>query len=157
MLWKFLETAAPKEKDWHNNQYWMSELPKTTKGKLKCAQQFQQDAIKMKPPQDWDMSVLAFAIQNHPNLLKDVQKDDVTKMKDKRNVQCHKNPATYEKEEFDKLFIDLDGSYKNLLGEPEARCVSKKLKKIKESKFSSRKALKLYKLVLCRTNLVSCE
>ena len=102
----FWRQQHQKKKDWHNNQYWMSELPKTTKGKLKCAQQFQQDAIKMKPPQDWDMSVLAFAIQNHPNLLKDVQKDDVTKMKDKRNVQCHKNPATYEKEEFDKLFID---------------------------------------------------
>ena len=149
VLHEFLDTAVPKEKDWHNNQYWMSEVPKE---KLKGSQRFQQDAIKKEPPQKWDMARLAFAILNNPSLVEGKQefKDAVEKMRDSRNVLSHILHATYEKKEYDKLFIDLEDSYKSLLGEPEARRV-KKLRKIKESKFSSRKALKLYKLVLCRT------
>ena len=117
----------------------MGELPKNTKGKLKSTHPFQRDAIETKPPEHWDMSILAFAIQNHPNLLKGKQteSDAVKIMKDKRNVLSHKFPATYEKEGFDKLFFDLDGSYTSLLGESEARRFCEDLKKIKESKFSS--------------------
>ena len=151
VLRKFLETAVPGKDEWLSNEWWMSELPKNVKGKLKSTHPFQRDAIEKKPPKHWDMSILAFAIQNHPNLLKDKQKesDAVENMKDKRNVLSHKNPATYEKEEFDELFIDLDDSYKSLLGESEARRFSEGLKKIKESKFGSIKAFKMYKLVLC--------
>ena len=141
VLHTFLDTAVPKEKDWHDNQYWMSELPKNAKGKLKYAQPFQRDAIETISPQKWDMSVLAFSILNHPNLLKDVQKVAVEKMRDKRNVLSHKTRATYKKEEYDQLFTDLDGSYKSLLGEPEAQDFREKLEKIKESKFSAIKAL----------------
>ena len=149
VLHTFLDTAIPKEKDWHDNQYWMSELPKNAMGTLKFAQQFQRDAIEKKLPERWDMSILAFAIQNHPNLVEGKQEfeDAVKNMKDKRNVLSHKFPATYEKEEFDQLFIDLDGSYKSLLGEPEAQHFSEALKKIQKSKFGSREA----KLALCRT------
>ena len=119
----------------------MKALPKNAKGELNFGQRFQRDAIKMKPPKDWDMSVLALAIQRHPNLLKGKQteSDAVKNMKDKRNDLSHKHPATYAKKEFNQLFIDLDDSYKSLLGESEARFFSKELKKIKESKFSSRK------------------
>ena len=139
MLRKFLETAVPGKDEWLSNEWWMRELPKNTKGKLKCAQPFQRDAIEKKPPEHWDMSILALAIQNHPNLLKGKQTESgaVKIMNDKRNVLSHKFPATYEKEEFDELFIDLDGSYKSLLGESEARRFCEDLKKIKESKFSS--------------------
>ena len=138
VLWKFLETEVPNENDRLSNKWWTSKLPRNLKG-------FQVKDIKTKQPQEWDMSVLAFAIQNCLNLVQD-KKDAVKKMKDKRNDLSHKRRATYAKKEFNQLFIDLDDSYKSLLGEPEARCVSKELKKIKESKFSSRKALKL---VLC--------
>ena len=116
----------------------MSELPTNADGELNFfAQKFQKNAIKMKPPKDWDMSVLALAIQKHPNLLKGKQTDAVKNMKDKRNALSHKFPATYKKEKYDELFIDLDDSYKSLLGESEAqRDFREKLKKIKESKFS---------------------
>ena len=142
VLWKFLETAVPDKEELLNNEWWVKALPKNRRGELNFGQRFQRDAIEKKPPKDWDMSILAFAILNHPNLLKDVQKDAVKKMKEKQNEHCHKFPATYDKEEFDKLFIDLDGLYTSLLGESEAqRDFCEELQKIKKSKFSTIKAL----------------
>ena len=138
VLRKFLETEVPDENDRLSNTWWTNILP-TNLVNSKC---FQVKDIKKKQPQKWDMSVLAFAIRNCLNLVQDVQKDAVKKMKDKRNDQCHKPHATYEKEEFDQLFIDLDDSYTSLLGESEARRdFCEELKKVKESKFSTIKAL----------------
>ena len=136
VLWKFLETAVPDK--WLSNEWWMEELPKKKNGKLNFGKEFERDAIKMKPPKDWDMSLLALAIQNHPNLSNDAVKN----MKDKRNALSHKCRATYAKKEFDQLSIDLVDSYKSLLGESEARQdFCEDLKKVKESKFSTIKAL----------------
>ena len=137
VLRKFLETEVPNENDRLSNTWWEGKLP----ANLVNSKWFQVDDIKKKQPQKWDMSVLAFAIRNCLNLVQD-KKDAVEKMRKKRNDQCHKPHATYEKEEFDKLFIDLEDSYKCLLGESEAqRDFCEDLKKIKESKFSTIKAL----------------
>ena len=143
VLRKFLETEVPNENDRLSNNWWMSELPTNADGELNFfAQPFQKNAIKMKPPKDWDMSVLALAIQKHPNLLKGKQTNAVKNMTYKRNAISHKFPSTCEKEEFDELFIDLDDSYTSLLGESEAqRDFCEELKQIKEGKFSTIKAL----------------
>ena len=134
VLRKFLETEVPNENDRLSNKWWTTILPTNLKG-------FQVEDIKTKQPQEWDMTVLAFAIRNCLNLVKD-KKDAVKKMKDKRNVLSHKPRAKYAKPEFNQLFIDLDKSYTSLLGESEARRdFCEELKKVKESKFSIIKAL----------------
>ena len=134
VLWKFLVTEVPNENDRLSKKWWISKLPTNLKG-------FQVKDIKTKEPQEWDMSVLAFAIRNCLNLVQD-KKDAVNEMREKRNVQCHKLQAIYDKGEFTQLFDDLALLYKRLLGESEARRdFCEELKKIKESKFSTRKAV----------------
>ena len=117
-----------------SNKWWTSMLPKNDGA-------FQMKAIKNKKPQEWDITVLAFAIEHHPNLANDNEKETVKTMKNARNHQYHKRYATYEKTEFKQLFSDLDGLYKSLLGESEAKYFCDLLKKIKESKFGSRKVV----------------
>ena len=134
VLWKFLETAVPdKDKDKRFSKKWWLD-------KLLEVDTFQRREIEKKPPREWDISVLAYAILHHPNLVKGKQKVAVEKMRDKRNALYHKHTAIYEKKEFDQLFVDLALLYKCLLGESEARRdFCKKLTDIQKSKFSSKK------------------
>ena len=141
VLWKFLETAVPNENDRLSNEWWMRQLPKNLTCKSEKKLMFQIKKIKTQQPEEWDISVLAFAILNHPYLVKGKQKDAVKKMKCKRDDLYHRRCFTYNEREFDQLFVDLPLLYKSLLGDSEAQYFCEKLMNIKKSKFSSRKAL----------------
>ena len=144
VLWKFLVTEVPNENDRLSNKWWMDELPKYLTCKKEDKLMFQVKDIKTKPTQEWDVTVLAFAIQNCLNLLKKGKQTEsgaVKNMKVKRDAISHKRHAKCAKPEFNELFIDLDDSYTSLLGESEAKHFCEELKKIKESKFGSRKVL----------------
>ena len=123
------------EKDRLSSQWWISVLPKNKKGDLNLLK-FQRDAIQNKQPQDWDMSVLASAIEKLPNsksFINREQKLVVERLHISRNKLCHTFPALYSKEDFEQLFDELEDCYKNLLGD-QAEELFQRLKDIRTRK-----------------------
>ena len=134
-LWSFLERAVP-DKQCYDSQWWDNALPKKQNGNFNFGQKFQREQIKKTSPKDWDMSVLAVAIENCQTLkFRDQNQREVVKsLQDRRNRLCHKNPAIYDSASFDQLFCDLNRHFTNLLGEEDGDSICQELTRIKKSK-----------------------
>ena len=133
-LWKFLEKAVPDAGKRYDNQWWISILPTNRFG-----QKFQQDAIMMKPPQEWDMSILALAILKcspsiSPSMFsEEKQRQAIERLRDNRNKLCHTCPSLYDNSDIERLFIDLDGLFTDLLGESGVG-IRQELKEVRKRK-----------------------